>query len=57
MGGQRRTDTCTDGIFPREINETMLFEAPWMSLEVITQLVVTEKAKDTYPMVSLIGVI
>ena len=56
MGGQRRTDTCTDGIFPREINETMPFEAPWTSLEVITQLVVTEKAKDTYPMVSLTGV-
>ena len=56
MGGQRRTGTCTDGIFAREINETMPFAAPQMSLEVIMQLVVSEKAKDTYPMISFIGV-
>ena len=30
----------------------MPFAAPKMSLEVITQLVVSEKVKDTYPIIS-----
>ena len=34
----------------------MPFAAPQMSLEVITQLGVSEKAKDTYPIISHIGV-
>ena len=37
-------------------NETMPFAAPEMSLDVITPLVVSEKAKDTYPIVSLFRV-
>ena len=37
-------------------NEIMPFAATWMSLEVITQLGVSEKAKDTYPIISHIGV-
>ena len=36
--------------------EIMSFAATWMSLEVITQLGVSEKAKDTYPIISHIGV-
>ncbi len=46
MSGQR-TGTCTDGILAKEKNDTMPFAAPYMSLEVITQLVVSQKAKDT----------
>ena len=34
----------------------MPFAATWMDLEVITQLGVSEKAKDTYPIISHIGV-
>ena len=56
MCAQRKTGTCTDGILAKEKNETMPFTAPQMSLEVITQLVVSKKVKDTYPMISLIGV-
>lgn len=56
MNGQRRTGTCTDGILAKEKTETTSFAAPQMSLQVLTQLEVTQKAKDTYPMVSLIGV-
>ena len=56
MGGQRRTATCTDGIGASEKNETMPSPAPQMSLEVITQLGVSEKAKNTYPIISHIGV-
>ena len=56
MSGQRRTGTCTDGILAKEKYETMPFVAPQMSLEVIMQLVVSQKAKDTYPMISVIGV-
>ena len=37
-------------------NETMSFATPYMSLEVITQLVVRQKVKDTDPMISLRGV-
>ena len=47
MGEQRRTGTCTDGIFAKEKNDTMPFAAPQMSLEVITQLVLSRKVKDT----------
>ena len=56
MGGQRRTPPCTDGICASEKNEPMPFAAPQMSLDVITPRVVSEKAKDTYPIISLLGV-
>ena len=56
MGGQRRIPPCTSGIFASEKNETMPFAAPQMSLDVITPPVVIEKAKDTYPIISLLGV-
>ena len=56
MGGQRRTPPCTDGIFASEKYETMPFAAPQMSLDVITPPVVSEKAKDTYPIISLLRV-
>ena len=56
MSAQRITGTCSDGILAKEKNSTMSFAAPYMSLEVITQLVVSEKGKDTYPIISLIGV-
>ena len=56
MNGQIKTGTCTDGILAKEKNETIPFAAPQMSLEVITQLEVSQKPKDTYPMISLIGV-
>ena len=36
-------------------NETMPFAAPCMILEVIRQIVLSQKAKDTYPIISLIG--
>ena len=55
MRGQRRTGTRTDGILAREKNETMPFAAPCMILEVIRQIVLSQKAKDTYPIISLIG--
>ena len=55
MGGQRRTPSCTDGIFASEQNETMPFAAPCMILEVIRQIVLSQKTKDTYPIISLIG--
>ena len=56
MGGQRRTPPCSDGILPSEKNETMPFAAPQMSLDVITPPVVSEKVKDTQPIISLLGV-
>ena len=34
----------------------MQFAEPWMSLEAITQLAVSQKAKDTYPIISITGV-
>ena len=46
-----------DGILAMENNETLLFEAPQMSLEIITKHEVSRKAKDLYPMISLRGVI
>ena len=46
-----------NGILAMENNETLLFEAPQMSLEIITNHEVSRKAKDLYPMISLIGVI
>ena len=46
-----------NGIVAMENNETLLFEAPEMSLEIITKHEVSRKAKDLYPMISLIGVI
>ena len=49
MNGQRRTGTCTDGLLAKEKYETMPFAAPQMSLEIITQLEVRQRAKDTYP--------
>ena len=56
MRGQRRTGTRTDGILlAREKNKTMPFAAPCMILEVIRQIVLSQKAKDTYPIISLIG--
>ena len=38
-------------------NEIMPFAATWMRLQIITQLEVSQKARDTYPMISRIGVI
>ena len=55
MRGQRRTGTCTDGILARGKNNTMPFAAPCMILEVIRQIVLSQKAKDTCPIISLIG--
>ena len=46
-----------DGILATENNETLLFEAPQMSLEIITKYEVSRKTKDLYPMISLRGVI
>ena len=37
-------------------NEIMPFAATWMSLDVITPPGVSEKAKDTYPIISLLRV-
>ena len=45
------------GILGLENNEPLLFEAPQMSLEIITEHEVSWKAKDLYSMISLIGVI
>ena len=45
------------GILAMENNEPLLFEAPQMSLEIITNHEVSWKAKDLYSMISLIGVI
>ena len=56
MSGQRRTGICTHGILAKEEKDTIPFAAPQMSLEVITQLVVSQKEKDTCPRISLIGV-
>ena len=53
MGGQRRTGTCTDGIFAREINETMPFAATWMDLEIIIRSEGSKKEKDKYHMRTL----
>ena len=39
-----------------ENNETLLFETPEMSLEIITKHEVSRKAKDTYPIISLLRV-
>ena len=39
-----------------ENNATLLFEAPQMSLEIITKHEVSRKAKDLYPMISHIRV-
>ena len=36
-------------------NEITPFAATWMILEVIRQIVLSQKAKDTYPIISLIG--
>ena len=44
-------------ILAKENNETLLFEAPQMSLEIVTKHGVSRKAKDLHPMISLIGVI
>ena len=46
-----------NGILAMENNEPLLFEAPQMSLEIITKHEVSPKAKDLYSMISLIGVI
>ena len=46
-----------NGILATENNETLLFEAPEMSLEIITKHEVSRKARDLYSMISLIGVI
>ena len=40
----------------RKENETVQFAEPWMSLEAITPPGVSEKAKDTYPIISLLRV-
>ena len=45
------------GILGLENNEPLLFEAPQMSLEIITEHEVSRKAKDLYTMISLICVI
>ena len=46
-----------NGILALENNEPLLFEAPQMSLEIITKHEVSRKAKDLYSLISLIGVI
>ena len=46
-----------NGILGLEKNEPLLFEAPQMSLEIITEHEVSRKAKDLYSMISLIGFI
>ena len=46
-----------NGILALENNEPLLFEAPQMSLQIITKHEVSQKAKDLYSMISLIGVI
>ena len=38
-------------------NEIMPFAATWMDLEIIILSEVSQKARDTYPMISRIGVI
>ena len=45
------------GILGLENNEPWHFEAPQMSLEIITEHEVSRRAKDLYSMISLIGVI
>ena len=44
-------------ILAMENKETLFFEAPYMSLEIITKREVNRKEKDLYPMISLIGII
>ena len=46
-----------NGILAMENNEPLFFEAPQMSLEIITKHEVSPKAKDLYSMISLTGVI
>ena len=38
-------------------NEIMPSPATWMRLQIITQLEVSQKARDTYPVISRIGLI
>ena len=45
------------GILAMEKNETLFFAAPQMSLEIVTEHEVSQKAKDKYPVISRIGVI
>ena len=45
-----------NGIFAMEKNETLLFPAPWVRLEIITEHEVSRKADDKYPVISLLGV-
>ena len=56
VSAQRRTGTYTDGILAPEKNKTKPFAAPQVILEVIRQIVLSQTVKDTYPIISLIGV-
>ena len=57
MNGYRISGPGTQWNISHENNETLLFEAPQISLDIIANHEVSQKAKDLYPMVSLIGVI
>ena len=46
-----------NGRLAMENNEPLLFEAPQMSLEIVTKHEISPKAKDLYSMISLIGII
>ena len=52
----KKTGARTDAILAKEKKDTMPRAAPQMSLELITRLVGSQKEKDTYRMMSLIGV-
>ena len=56
MNAQRKSGPCTQWNISIEKNETVPFAPPQQDLEIITQLEVTKKQKDTYPMLSFIGV-
>ena len=46
-----------NGILAMENNDPLFFEAPQMSLDIITKHEESRKGKDLYSMISLIGVI
>ena len=46
-----------NGILAMENNDPLFFEAPQMSLDIITKHEESQKRKDLYSMIALIGVI